>query len=384
MIDEEAFLHSNFQSYYRNNVLVIPDRIQAREIGFIPFEGTMVRHIGFPDTRYATKFVSENVPKHLYYSTAYYRKPDERNMQGKEWLGAELIFDLDADHLKNASSMTYEQILAEVKVHTMRLVNDYLLGDLGFSEKSLQVFFSGGRGYHVHAHGDDVYGMTSEMRREVANYCRIEGFGIGEYLKLMERSGNNSTGFTVRFNAFLSSFIGRLVTGGEKESAIAEKALGKRRFQKLIRGLSSNVSTGKGFEKRSALLIQRPRRKGFVLSQEERDIMETLLASFKEMSACEIDEPVTTDIHRLIRFPGSLHGKTGLRVMPVEIKDLEKFDPLTSAIPDVFRPGSVEVVLEKDFTMRMNGEDFSLKAGKNSVPTYLALFMVAQRKCKLK
>ena len=37
----------------------------------------------------------------------------------KEWLGAELIFDLDADHIEGADKMTYMEILAEVKkTHT--------------------------------------------------------------------------------------------------------------------------------------------------------------------------------------------------------------------------------------------------------------------------
>ena len=31
----------------------------------------------------------------------------------------------------------------------------------------------------------------------------------------------------------------------------------------------------------------------------------------------EIDNPVTIDIHRLIRYPGSLHGKTGFKVQKI-------------------------------------------------------------------
>ena len=42
----------------------------------------------------------------------------------------------------------------------------------------------------------------------------------------------------------------------------------------------------------------------------------------------EIDEPVTIDIHRLIRYPGSLHGATGFKVQEIELKELEKFNPL--------------------------------------------------------
>ncbi|SVD73115.1 uncharacterized protein METZ01_LOCUS425969, partial [marine metagenome] len=41
------------------------------------------------------------------------------------------------------------------------------------------------------------------------------------------------------------------------------------------------------------------------------------------------DEPVTGDIHRLIRLPGSLHGGTGLVVKILNVDELEKFDPYT-------------------------------------------------------
>ena len=33
--------------------------------------------------------------------------------------------------------------------------------------------------------------------------------------------------------------------------------------------------------------------------------------------AAQADEPVTTDVKRLIRHPGSLHGGSGMRVVPI-------------------------------------------------------------------
>ena len=43
------------------------------------------------------------------------------------------------------------------------------------------------------------------------------------------------------------------------------------------------------------------------------------------------DEPVTGDVHRLIRLPGSLHGGSGLRVTTISTKELENFDPMKKA-----------------------------------------------------
>ncbi|MCA1813180.1 MAG: hypothetical protein LC624_04420 [Halobacteriales archaeon] len=38
----------------------------------------------------------------------------------------------------------------------------------------------------------------------------------------------------------------------------------------------------------------------------------------------ETDEPVTSDVKRLIRLPGSVHGKTGLRVVPVPLRSTSR------------------------------------------------------------
>ena len=44
--ESELKLKRLFQSYYINEDLEIPDLLRSREIGFIPFDGSMVRHRG--------------------------------------------------------------------------------------------------------------------------------------------------------------------------------------------------------------------------------------------------------------------------------------------------------------------------------------------------
>jgi DNA primase small subunit len=50
------------------------------------------------------------------------------------------------------------------------------------------------------------------------------------------------------------------------------------------------------------------------------------------MYSADIDQPVTTDIHRVIRLIGSLNGKTGFTVTEVTRDELTDFDPLGDAI----------------------------------------------------
>ena len=71
----------------------------------------------------------------------------------KKWQGADLIFDLDADHLPEMEevkkgNITFSKLMDYIREQTYRLVHDVLLGDFGLDEKTC-ITFSGGRGYHV-------------------------------------------------------------------------------------------------------------------------------------------------------------------------------------------------------------------------------------------
>ncbi len=75
----------------------------------------------------------------------------------------------------------------------------------------------------------------------------------------------------------------------------------------------------------------------------------------------ETDEPVTADVRRLIRCPGSLHGGSGLRVTPLTLRDLEDFDPLQDAV--VFGDEPVPLQILKPFKTQMRGESYNLEEG---------------------
>ena len=95
-------------------------------------------------------------------------------MIDKEWLGADLIFDLDADHLPEMEEVkkgkiTFSKLMVYIREQTYRLVVDVLFGDFGLSEKDLLITFSGGRGYHVHVRTSDMLTLPSGARREIAD-----------------------------------------------------------------------------------------------------------------------------------------------------------------------------------------------------------------------
>jgi DNA primase small subunit len=90
----------------------------------------------------------------------------------------------------------------------------------------------------------------------------------------------------------------------------------------------------------------------------------------------ETDEPVTSDIKRLIRLPTSLHGKTGFCVVPLGIDQIRDFDPLRDA---VVLPGDpVKVTVLRELQVRLKGEEFKLTPGATELPRYAALFAMGR------
>lgn len=378
-MDSETRMKEIFREYYSNLRYEIPDLLGSREIGFIPFGGTMIRHRSLRGREELGKFLTSIVPRHMYYSLAYYDHPTKRSMQEKGWKGAELIFDLDADHLEGASSMTYEQILDEVKKHTLRLIFTFLIGILGISEDSIKLYFSGGRGYHVHVQDDGIYRLDSNSRREISNLVRGEGVSLSSLLNVHDTFRRDPSGWF----SLIDTDIVHLYEGIRKnlpDSTAKLKTILKKEDQ-VEKYLSSleKFARMEGNTARKVDIFPTPGIKKYAaMGPKDLEICEWIARETINRTKCEIDEPVTTDVHRLIRFPGSLHGKTGLAVTRIELHDLEKFNPLDSAIPEAFLDKHDKVKINRPMTITMKGEMHSL-SGELEVPRYVALFAVASR-----
>lgn len=166
-----AWVKGRFRAYYRERDLELPPRFARREYGFMFWEaGMMQRHKSFKSAAELKRFLGGNVPMHVYYSSAYYETPGAPTMEEKGWLGADLVFDLDADHIERVKGMPYEAMLEEVRREIVRIVDGYLLADFGFDPSALLITFSGGRGYHIHVRDPRVWELGSHERREIVDY----------------------------------------------------------------------------------------------------------------------------------------------------------------------------------------------------------------------
>ena len=380
-----SFVKNRFKEYYETCKITLPDRFGRREFAFIFFGGRgMFRHLSFDKRTQFTHFVKDKTPAHAYYSSAYYQYPDAPTMQEKNWMGAELIFDLDSDHLPGAEQMSYAESLEQVKKEFYKLVDDFLLNDFGFDEKHLDLYFSGGRGYHCHVTDAKVLGLDSNERREIVDY--ITGRDLKDSLIFHQQitgrkhyggrsypSGTtlkmptpDEPGWRGRISRGIIEIVNDIKKSDNPIEKLQECGVKKVDAEKLLGDLSNErvqrIKEGR--------LDQSKTIRKFFLNN-------ALRKTAVSMRAGETDEPVTCDVKRLIRLPGSLHGKTGLKVVKTSLDGLKDFDPLSDAV--VCSDDLVKIEVNEPLKMKMKGEEFNLKQGEEEVPSYLAVLLIGRK-----
>lgn len=380
-----AFLQNQFRSYYSNHAPSVPDRFSRREYAFVFFGGKgMLRHLAFQRKHQFQEFLQKKAPMHVYYSTAYYQHPNAPRMNEKKWMGAELIFDLDADHLPNAEQIPYEKQLELVKTEFIKLVDDFLMNDFGFPEDSMDLFFSGGRGYHCHVKHPSVYQLSSGDRREIVDY--ITGRDLNESLVFHEETTGTTQikgktvptgkrlkmptpdepGWRGRISQGLIDILNEIVESENPLSKLKQYGVSEYTAQKLLKDLSSSrIERIKQGNLDQTTTIRR-----FFLNN-------ALRKKTVSLAAGETDEPVTCDVKRLIRLPGSLHGKTGLRVSRVSLDTLDEYDPLSEAV--VFDDTLVRIKMEDTVTITLKNQTFELTKGPVEVPLFVAVFLIGKK-----
>ncbi len=334
----KAFLKMLFRRYYSKMYRPdehLPQDFRKREFAFQPFdkEDVMIRHIKFESLEDLKRYLIENVPKHFYYSTAIYEYPDATPMEAKGWLGAELVFDIDVDKIETPCKVEHDtwrclecgysgrgmepeacpncgskrikgdkwvcaKCLEVARNEVLKLI-DVLENDFGISRSKLRIYFSGHRGFHIHVLDEDgeLYRMDADTRREICDYIRLVGFDVNRFISFDGES------LKIHFSVKTPGMLGRIA---RRALEIAAEC-GDSKFAEALK---------------KALQYGKPLRKRY--HEMALDVLTRAAADVK----CNIDERVTMDVHRLIRAPGSLHGKTGLAVVETPASFLENdFEP---------------------------------------------------------
>ncbi|MEM4302818.1 MAG: DNA primase small subunit PriS [Candidatus Caldarchaeum sp.] len=354
---EASFVQHLFRNYYEKHYTnpFIPTHFDRREFGYMLFgQKIMVRHLAFKSFEELKKTLAKEGPLHVYRSAAIYQYP-QAPMEEKGWTGAELIFDIDADHLKTSCKQVHDYYLcvgcgsvlgsktgkcpkcgnedaAEIKMvcdeclsktkKEMEKLVDFLVMDFGIETSAMVLSFSGNRGYHLAVCSEQVMELDRASRLEIVEYitgAHVELRRHGLSLISGDKSGPGfqDAGWGGRIARGCRSLLDRLSAGGEevrKELSMHLKPKDLSNMAELARYWRDSPRWD---------LLKTGRRSPY---------LETLARLAIEDSASHIDTVVTTDVHRLLRLSDTLNGKTGLKACTVKLDDFHSFNPLNDSV----------------------------------------------------
>ncbi|WP_337862058.1 DNA primase small subunit domain-containing protein [Nitrososphaera sp.] len=375
---------SAFREYYFKHAaraIEAPDAIESREFGYAQLGVPgMVRHLSFRSVGELVATLVREVPSDVYCSNALYRFPTLA-MQEKQWLGADLIFDIDGKDLdlpcvpshsypvcaacKRVSSpigdddddekskeyscpacggRKAEQLISipcarcveGSKKEARRLV-EFLTGDLGIDKGRVNVYFSGNNGFHFHIKDDSYRPLDSQARSDLVGY--LAGVGLMAESIGVRRSPQGE------FVKFPKSGL----------------ALGWRK--KVADRLKIDQSSA---VRLTHILKEKGGYAGF---KAELDRMT------REMGV-RIDPQVTTDVHRVFRMPGTLNSKSGLAKVKCDLDRLDSFDPFTEAC--LLGSAKTKVKVKTHVKFRLKGEPFNISKETAELPAFAAVYLVCK------
>jgi DNA primase small subunit len=406
-MSSREFVYGKFSEFYSSPSTVIPSPslLDQRELGFLLFkERIMLRHQRFESASALKLFLSDAVPSDVYHSCAYYENP-EAEMDKKGWLGADLVFDIDADHIPTSCNKVHDEwacskcgfsgkgitpkacpictgqkfdtktwacelCLESAKDETMKLV-DMLENDFGFAPQETRMFFSGHRGYHVHIENEAVKTLDVMARKEIVDY--VSGLGlaiIDDEAKGRSGKRRGSRVFSLHdfgWNKRLKLGLQKFLMNATKEDL---KSAG-------IKGYATILENREAILKRCVEEGRWESVKGIGVGTWKK-----LAAYVKNLESAKVDTVVTTDTHRLIRMNGTLHGKTGLKKVEVLAKNLKDFDPFKEAV--AFKEGTVKVFVSDAPKFRLGDSVLGPYRNKTvELPTAAAVLLICKGRAEV-
>jgi DNA primase small subunit len=371
----------------------------------------MIRHRGFANPQHFLSELKSVTPKHVYHSAALYNDPANKIMTQKGWIGCDFVIDIDSDHMElpcqahhdyyicmKCDHVSHEyitkcpecegpirkqlwlcdQCLEASKIEVLKLVDDFL-PDFGFTRDNAILNFSGHRGYHIHLRENFIRSMSSSERRQIADYMTGTNFDPQDFFTY--KSGNGY-------------FLGSTIDDPGWKGRIAQT------FQKILVNhetidsfdkvyghykLDSKIKQSLFDENKRAQLINQLSNKHekWTIRDLGQVGWEKLKNFLLNVSKCDIDVPVSIDVHRLIRVQGSIHGKTGFIVKPLNYYEMVNFDPLSDPIIFAMDKESymkVKIITPKCPEIRIQDENYGPyeKEEKIEVPEAVGIFLACK------
>lgn len=368
MLERDVKLvEESFKKYYFEHfdLIRVPANPEMREFGYQKFNSGMNRHISLKSDNELRLLLMNNIPSDVYCSNGRYSFPN-LPMAEKDWQDADLIFDIDAKDLNlpcrvnhtikkcincasvfsnqqkcsqcnstkfETASVLCKECIVAAKNEVKKLVS-ILESDLGIKKESIQVYFSGNEGFHVHVCDSAYAKLESRERAELVDYLMFKG------------------AMPETFGARLSNF------SKSKFADVDEKGWAGRVSKQIFGSKSNKVKVSRQIISEGYMAFKKK------LEEIQRQI------------GVQLDPNVTIDVHRIFRLGGTLNSKSGLG--KILCSDLSKFNPATDAC--FLDDDKITVLADCPVEFRLKNKKFgNYKKEQITIPKYAAVYMICKR-----
>lgn len=357
-----------------------------------------IRHVGYRSANDMVKDLAISAPESVYHSAAFYKVPTATHMHEKEWTGAELVFDIDADHLDLKCANDHDTWQCNNPTCKKRGTGKSpdecpVCGDAWYCENPKCNKVGAGKAPKVCPDcrskvTQKQYGFTT--RKWICDKCLevarshtiklidrflVSDFGINPDKIQINYSGHR--GYHVRVsdpkiyrldsNARIEIVHYIMGSGFKGEKAISQESganrIANRDFPgwngkvaeamiEFIQNIDDYTSRDKWLsplKERRLEALEGLQRQTPALSPKVKGVglksWQEIAEKAVELYGAGIDRPVTHDIHRVIRLIGSLNGKTGFIVSKITRDELDTFNPFNDAI--AFNEGSMKITFRQ-------------------------------------
>lgn len=351
------FIRHKFKDYYNSNYASNIVEPSKREFGIGEYgKKISSRHLFFGNLDDFNKYLITKTPFFVSYSVGYYKFPDRRPMENKQWYGADIVYEFDSDdfdlpcHDKhnvwvcknpdckkegygnlercpNCESQTKiiqwtcDECLNKAKTETLRLA-DFLENEFKLDPSTFIISFSGSKGYHLRITDKSIISLSKSSRLELMNYI------LGNDLNL------EKLGFIIENKAF-------------KVPSFESLGWSKKILNKLLEIIkefdSDKLSKEFYISKRKANIIFN--NKEDILKKlyhnnilwndftGANDFWKDVISFIIKQIRLKIDPQSSSDIYKIMRVPDTIHGGTGFLSNSIKsIDDLKKFDAFSDPV----------------------------------------------------
>jgi len=335
-----AFLRKTFREHYfrHHDEVETPTMIEGREFGYIPFGKGMVRHMSYKSSGELAADLVKQAPSSVFCSNGVYLDPT-LPMDEKGWKGAELIFDIDASSIPTACRTKHSFWTCKACGKVIRS-----------AERPSRCPKCEGTGTtQLHWSCSECLGASKDHASRLIGFLTND-FGVSSASISVYFSGNRGYHLHVDDERF----------EGMDPSARAEIA-NYVKGTGLLHQQGSDYAPAGGWAERIAASG----------SKDAPQRLEHVVNAFSS----RIDESVTTDIHRIFRMPGTLHGNSGL--LKMRVHDLQAFRPEYE--PVVLGDEEITISVQGSPAFSLKGKTFGPYSSEEpELPTYAAVYLMTK------